>query len=548
MRRAALHYHPDGYVSSGGPVLGRQVAGESFLRGLVRHGGLGEIVALVQSENHRQTFLDQVAAIAPALPARAHGFETPERFDEVGTLFLPGCGMGSYAWWRRRHRQRAFSLCGVTHTTATERTMDALGELLVAPLQPWDALICTSHAVHAMVRRLLGEQGRYLGQRFGASRAPGPILPIIPLGIDTAAFEPVPGARARWRDCLGIGEGEVAALVVGRLSLATKFTPAPMFLALEQAARGTAQRVHLILAGYFETPRDEKAFREGAAALCPSITLHHVDARADPARREIWSAGDFFTLPIDNIQETFGLAPVEAMAAGLPVVVTDWDGFRDTVRHGETGFRVPTLMGGTGDDLALRHAAGIDGYGGYLTGAALHVAMDVRRAAEAYATLIAEPQRRQAMGEAARRHARATYDWAAVIPQYLELFDYLDGVRQEAAEIAPPEPGRDPVPLRPDPMRAFAAYPSGSVTAETRFALAPGAGLERLAARGAVPGTVNRGSLLPGQETLVRILARLGEGPASLGELTGLAAGREAMRVPRGVLWLAKIDLVRRVG
>ena len=36
----------------------------------------------------------------------------------------------------------------------------------------------------------------------------------------------------------------------------------------------------------------------------------------------------------DNIQETFGLTPVEAMAAGLPCVMSDWDGYRDTVRDG----------------------------------------------------------------------------------------------------------------------------------------------------------------------------------------------------------------------
>ncbi|MBW6401206.1 glycosyltransferase family 4 protein [Roseomonas sp. HJA6] len=547
MRRAALYYHPEGYTTAGGPVIGRRVAGEEFLRGLLRHGGLEEVVALVQSEAHREAFIDHVAAIAPGLPARAHGFDAPGRFDDVGTIFLPGGGMGSYAWWRRRHRQAAFSLCGVTHTTATERTMDALGDLLVAPLQGWDALICTSNAVQAMVRRLMSEQAYYLGQRFGAKQVPGPRLAVIPLGIDTASFEPVGGARERWREQLGIGEEEVAALVVGRLSVATKFTPGPMYLALEQAAREAPRRVHLILAGSFETPRDEAAFREGAAALCPSVTLHHVDATQEPARREIWAAGDFFTLPIDNIQETFGLAPVEAMAAGLPVVVTDWDGFRDTVRHGETGFRVPVMTAGSGEELALRYAAGTDGYGQYLSGAALHVAMEVPRAAEAYGILIGDRERRRAMGAAARAHARATYDWAAVIPQYLALFDHLAALRRDGREVAPAEPGRDIVPLRPDPMLAFAAYPSDPVPAETCFELAPGAGPELMAVRSAVPGTVNRGSMLPVQATLLRMLARLAEGPATMAELAALAQGVEAMRVPRGVMWLAKLDLVRRV-
>ena len=46
----------------------------------------------------------------------------------------------------------------------------------------------------------------------------------------------------------------------------------------------------------------------------------------------------------DNIQETFGLTIIEGMAAGKPVIATDWDGYRQTVRHGDTGFLIPTYM------------------------------------------------------------------------------------------------------------------------------------------------------------------------------------------------------------
>ena len=34
--------------------------------------------------------------------------------------------------------------------------------------------------------------------------------------------------------------------------------------------------------------------------------------------------------------------PVEAMASGLPVIVSDWDGYKETVRDGVDGFRIPT--------------------------------------------------------------------------------------------------------------------------------------------------------------------------------------------------------------
>ena len=38
---------------------------------------------------------------------------------------------------------------------------------------------------------------------------------------------------------------------------------------------------------------------------------------------------DIFVSLSDNIQETFGLTPLEGMASGLPVVATDWNGYRD---------------------------------------------------------------------------------------------------------------------------------------------------------------------------------------------------------------------------
>ncbi len=545
MRRvAALHYHPDGYGTAGKPIIGRRVAGEEFLRALVRHGGLQALRALVQAPAHAEAFRAHVAAIDPALETSAHTYEDPAGFDDAGTIFVPGAAMSTYAWWRRRHRQDAFSLCGVTHTTATDRAMDAIGDLLVAPLQPWDALVCTSRAARGMVQRLLEEQGAYLRERFGPGRIEGPLLAEIPLGVDTAAFAPLPEARQRWRERLGIGAEDVAAIVVGRLSQVTKFTPAPMYLALERAAQGTSRRMHLILAGYFEPEQARGIFLDGAAALCPSVTVHHVDATEPSARREIWSAADLFTLPVDNVQETFGLAPVEAMAAGLPVVVTDWDGFRDTVEDGVHGFRIPTLMGGPGADLALRYAAGMDAYTNYVLGASLGVAMDIPRAAEAYRTLVEDADRRRAMGAAAAAHARARYDWAAVIPRYLDLFDQLAELRRGGGERTPPQPGREPVPLRPDPLRIFADYPTQSLARGMRFDLTPGAGLEALRARARVPGVVGRGSLLPTERQLVAMLARLAEGPATAAELAALAPpGRGA----RGLVWLLKYDLIRRI-
>ncbi len=55
-------------------------------------------------------------------------------------------GHRAFAWRRRRVDMRSYSPCGVTHTTAEHKIMDALGGLLIAPVQRWDALVCTSRA------------------------------------------------------------------------------------------------------------------------------------------------------------------------------------------------------------------------------------------------------------------------------------------------------------------------------------------------------------------------------------------------------------------
>ncbi|MFN8927832.1 MAG: glycosyltransferase, partial [Rhodospirillales bacterium] len=158
------------------------------------------------------------------------------------------------------------------------------------------------------------------------------------------------------------------ALFVGRLSFHAKAHPFPMYVALEEAARQTRIQVHLIQAGWFASDFIEGAFKEGAARWCPSVGASFLDGRDADARADAWAAADLFVSLSDNIQESFGLTPVEAMAAGLPCVVSDWDGYKDTVRDGVDGFRVPTVAPprGLGTDLALRFAAGIDDYDRYI--------------------------------------------------------------------------------------------------------------------------------------------------------------------------------------
>jgi hypothetical protein len=69
-----------------------------------------------------------------------------------------------------------------------------LAELAIAPVQPWDALVCTARAAAAMVNEMLRAEEERLAERLGATRFPRPLLPVIPLGVDTHRF----AAREDW--------------------------------------------------------------------------------------------------------------------------------------------------------------------------------------------------------------------------------------------------------------------------------------------------------------------------------------------------------------
>ena len=172
----------------------------------------------------------------------------------------------------------------------------------------------------------------------------------------------------------------------------------------------------------------------------------------------MWAAADVFCSLSDNIQETFGLTPIEAMAAGLPQVVSDWSGYRDSVRHGVDGFRVSTLVppAGAGTELISRYAVGTDTYDFYVGNVSQSTVVDVAGCVEAFQRLVVNAELRATMGAAARRRAAEVYDWRVVIRGYQELWTEMAARRADVGRYARCRP--PPNPLRDDPFSLFAEF------------------------------------------------------------------------------------------
>lgn len=543
MANAAIQLSTEPYDATGRRPMGRHSAGEGFLRGFLRYADADRFHFWnVRGERQAalEALLDRLGK--PDRPVEWLDRDDREGLARAGAVHIPAPELKGEAWARRALGGHAYSITGVTHTIAETHILDELGGLLLAPLEPWDALICTSDSTRKAVETLLDSTAAYLQDRFGATRIPPAQLVTIPLGVHTGDFGLDPDARRRWRDDLGIPDDAPTALFVGRFSVTIKMHPGPMGLALQEASRRLGRTVYWIVYGGAHRTADEAAFRAAAAAFCPDVEIRVVEHTGPAARDAIISAADVFLSLSDNIQETFGLTPVEAMAAGLPSVVSDWDGYRDTVRHGVDGFRIRTVTPrpGLGSDLAYAHAERLMSYDDYAGSAALLTAVDVGDAAQALTTLFADPDLRQRMGRAAQIRAREVFDWRAVIPQYQALWDEL-GRRRRAA---PAQPGLEN-PYRPDPFRMFAGYPTAVLGADDRVALArpfaPGQAAERMQ-RAFVRADAAR---LPDIPEAVAILERLAAGPRTVAALLSETPPERRPFVERGIVWLAKFGFVR---
>jgi starch synthase len=545
---AAILYRPEGFETTGPRLMGRQAAGEGFLKGFVQHADVDRLYCYAPRREQAEHFDAAVKGNGNTRPVQWLNEIDARSPSAPGTLYLPDPSVSQHAWRRRHFDQRSYSIVGITHTTASAAAMDWISGLQLSPAQEWDALICTSTVVKQTVDFVLDAQTEFLAARFGAQKFPRPQLPVIPLGIDTGAFTPDEAKRAECRAALGIGADDIVVLFVGRLSFHAKAHPLPMYLGLERLAHAMPERkIHLLQAGWFANAFIENAFKSGAQAFCPSVRSVFVDGRNAAARHQAWQAADIFTSLSDNIQETYGLAPVEGMAAGLPSVVTDWNGYRDTVRDGIDGIRVPTIMPppGWSEDLADRHANQFDNYDHYCGFTSQFVAVDPEACAAAYVLLAHDPALRRRMGAAARARAVAHFDWRVVIHQYQQLWAELAERRRGAPESVPRAPGQPIQPTRADPYQAFAGYATSTLGANDVIELAPGATPAVFdSVAGSAMITFGKAVNPPAAE-MHRVLETLKDGGRSVAQLAQDGPrGSQAFRA-RSLLWLAKMGLVK---
>ena len=190
---------------------------------------------------------------------------------------------------------------------------------------------------------MIEQDADYLERRGGGHFRCPVRLPVIPLGVDCDFYAPR-------EDNADPGAGPAAR----------RGLRAPRARHRRGRSRGAVRRTAVVSChrarhpectwrrrGPFFQPREWEKEIHGAALRCSGAARAHFidgsDGPYGPVMRAAWRASDILVSLYDNIQDTNGLTPVEAMAAHLSCVGSDWNGYQDTVVDGETGFRIPAV-------------------------------------------------------------------------------------------------------------------------------------------------------------------------------------------------------------
>lgn len=159
-------------------------------------------------------------------------------------------------------------------------------------------------------------------------------ISVIPAGVDLDLFQPTDKVLARRR--LGLEIDSKIVLSVGRIE------PLKGLDLLLRAMAGfldsTDARL-VVVGGNLEDDREMEILRLLAEDLCITDKIFFTGAVKQSEIPFYLNAADVFVMP--SYHESFGLAALEAMACGVPVVASRVGGLKTFIKNGETGYLIP---------------------------------------------------------------------------------------------------------------------------------------------------------------------------------------------------------------
>lgn len=189
---------------------------------------------------------------------------------------------------------------------------------------------------------------------------------VTPFGVDTGHF--IPLISSKQSDVVVIGMPK---------DLKPEYAPLDFVRAFSLLVQ-RGRRVRGFIQGRGpQLPQVQAAIRESGL----DGILEVRDRMPLESMPRVYAEMDICVLP--SLQESFGVAALEAQSMGVPVVATSVEGLGEVLIHGLTGFHVP--------------------------------AANPEALADSLDTLIRDPELRRTMGSAGRRFVTEHYDWQVTV-------------------------------------------------------------------------------------------------------------------------------------
>lgn len=413
-------------------VRGNIVAIDYVTQALLRHGTMEKYEIFVSpglEESAREWLQLELKKHAPERQAQIHSLlDVLHGVDQYSltAFFNPLGGLSLPPLIRKNFGSRLFPTTFLAHGFSVHSMLyEAFLRFLFMGAFACDSIICTSRACRDAMANILEQVSEQFRREFQSSIPYRGRLDTIPLCVDTEIFKPQDKKLLRRR--LRLPKNALILLYIGFIS-PLKADLLPALQVFRELVKANPKRDLLFLVAGTRDALYAAALQRYAQDFSLSKHVRFMEEVPDKVKYGLIAAADVFVSPGDSIQESFGLTPVEAMSCGIPQVVADWNGYRDTVSHGETGFLVPTYWNKC--DADLMNTGPLLGWEYDHLAIGQSIALDFASFRDYLQLLIDNDQLREQMSLRSRQRAEALYSFPAVVRQYEELWAELSSIAQ----------------------------------------------------------------------------------------------------------------------
>jgi glycosyltransferase involved in cell wall biosynthesis len=330
---ATLLLPADAFDTQSHQLMGRRMAGKEFALGIVNNLTQGEELDIVVYSEKDKEVLNKI--LYPFLSNKSslniHTDINKLNLNELENLHIPGPDIEKWSAIRANYSPNRFSITGITHTLCSNTVINGFKEYIFGSLESWDALACTSSSGKDVVEEALNFYHESFEKKYNINLTKNkrPQLYTIPLAVNDITFNGLltrKEKRTRSRKKLGIPDNAIVILNLGRLSFHSKSHPLAVYKSISKLNSERVNRDLILLeCGTFSNKITEDLYNKIIYSL-KDLNVKRVggmNQATEEGKIDCLNSANIFISLSDNIQETFGLTLIEAMAAELPCIVSD---------------------------------------------------------------------------------------------------------------------------------------------------------------------------------------------------------------------------------